>query len=292
MFETILAPLDGSKLAEQAIPYITRLAQQFDSEVTLMGVCDSEETPEGEACRLSINNQAESLKIATLPAQVTFKPVVVAGNAAQQIIDYAEKNNFGLIILTSHGRSGLAPWSVGSTVQKILHLNSTIPLLLVKAQETPGKQEDIFRSILLPLDQSQLGEAAVPYIIDLTNKFESDVTLLHVIEQGKHIHTIGGLNYVRFLDQDITRAKTEAEKYLNKVAARFLGTKARTAQEVRVGEPAHEILKIVSQQEHCLIAIASHGHSGINAWSLGSVAYKISQSVNQPLFLIKIRTAI
>jgi nucleotide-binding universal stress UspA family protein len=292
MFETILAPLDGSKLAEQAIPYITRLAQQFNSEVILMGVCDSEETPEGETCRLSINNQAESLKIATLPAQVTFKPVVVTGNAAQQIIDYAEENNIGLLILTSHGHSGLAPWSVGSTVQKILHLNSTIPLLLVKAKETPEKQDDIFGHILLPLDKSQLGEAAVPYIIDLTKKFESEVTLLHVIEEGKHIHTIGGLNYIRFLDQDLIRAKIESEKYLEEVAFRFLGTKARIVNEVRIGEPAREILKFVSQQEQYLIAIASHGHSGISAWSLGSVAYKISQSVNQPLLLIKIRTTI
>ena len=292
MFETILAPLDGSQLAEQAIPYITKLAQQFDSEVTIMGVCDSDQTPEGEACRLSINNQAELLKIATLPAKVTVKPVVITGNAAQQIIDYAEKNNFGLLILTSHGRSGLAPWSVGSTVQKILHLHTTVPLLVIKAKETPEKQEDIFGHILLPLDRSQLGESAVPYIIDLTKKFESEVTLFHVIEEGKHIHTIGGLNYVRFLDQDLIRAKIESEKYLNEVASRFLGTKARIVNEVRTGEPAREILKFVSQQEHCLLAIASHGHSGINVWSLGSVAYKISQSVNQPVLLIKIQTTI
>lgn len=287
MFETILAPLDGSTLAEQAIPYVNELAAKMDSAVTLMGVCETEESQQGEACRLSIGKQVEQLNKTLSVSRATVKAVVLTGRPAQQIVDFAETNKVGLMVLTSHGRSGLAPWSLGSTVQRILNLRSTVPLLLVKATAGGGKCEGLFGRILLPLDGSARGETAVPYVVELAGKFEMDVILFHVVEEGRHVHSVGGLDYVRFPEQDIAREKAGAEKYLEGVGDRFIGTRAKLIHEVRIGEAAREILKIASEQDRCLIAMASHGHSGIDAWTFGNVTYKVIQSTDKDLFLVR-----
>jgi len=287
VFEKILVPLDGSVLAEQALPYVTELASAFGSEVTLIGVCEPEEIDQGEACRLSISNKAEEIGKMLAPSGSRVKTVVLEGKPASQITAYAEKNKIGLIALTSHGRSGLAPWSLGSTVQKILHLKSPIPLMLVKSQEVDAKCDGLFQRILLPLDSSTQGEVTIPFVVELARKFETEVTLCRIIEDGRHVHSIGGLQYVRFLDQDKNIAASKAEDYLSGVSARFTGTKAKLIHEVRQGDPAREILKIAEEQKKCLIAMASHGHSGIDVWTFGSVTYKIIQASSGPVLLVR-----
>lgn len=287
MFETILVPLDGSVLAEQALPYVTELASRFASEVTLIGICEPEETDQGEICRLTIENKAGEIEKMLAPSGGKVKSVVIEGRPAQQIVDYAENSNMGLIILTSHGRSGIMPWSLGSTSQKIIHLRPKVPLLLIKAKEVAQECNGLYNRILVPVDGSETGEAAVPYVLELVRTFEAEVILLRVVEKGHHVHTVGGLQYIPYYDQDIETSKANAEIYLAKVAARFAGTRASLRCEVRTGDVANEILKITEEQGDCLIAISSHGHSGISAWTFGSVTDKIVQASNRPILLIK-----
>ena len=287
MFETILAPLDGSTLAIQSLPYVTELATNFNARVTLLGVCEPEETDQGEACRNNINHEAIALERILAPEGASINTVVSTGAPHQQIIDYAENNKIGLIILTSHGRSGIAPWSLGSTVQKILQLPSTIPILLIKSKDPPEQYNRLFERIIVPLDGAEHSETAIPYIVELAKKFESEVILFRVIEEGKHVHTIGGLQYIPYLDQNIQTSKAKAEEYLNEIRARFQGTKAKLSSEIVTGDAAREILKISEKQDYCLIAMSSHGHTGIEAWTFGSVTYKIIQSAKKPLLLVR-----
>ena len=288
MFEKILVPLDGSVLAEQALPYVIELASAFGSEVTLIGVCEPEEIDQGDICRLTIGNKAREIEKILAPSGNIVKAVVLEGKPAPQITDYAEKNKIGLITLTSHGRSGLAPWSLGGTVQKILRLESPIPLMLVKSQEAGTKRDGLFQRILLPLDSSKQGEVTIPFVVELARKFETEVILCRIIEDGRHVHSVGGLQYVRFLDQDKNIAASKAKDYLSGVSAHFTGTKAKLIYEVRQGDSAREILKIAEEQKECLVAMASHGHSGIDVWTFGSVTYKIVQSTNKPLLLVRV----
>ncbi len=287
MFEKILVPLDGSNLAEQSLPYVTELASAFASEVTLIGVCEPEETDQGEVCRLTISNKADEMEHKLSPSGSKVRTVVLEGRPAPQIIDYAEKSNTGLIILTSHGSSGLAPWSLGGTVQKILQLKSKIPLLLIKPQEVPVECNGLFSQIILPIDGSKASEATIPYVVELVRKFETDVTLLRVIEEGHHVRTLGGLQYIPYYDQDINKARAKAAEYLIEVSTAFARTKARLKREVRQGDAAREILKMIEEKGQCLVAMASHGHSGIDAWTFGSVTHKIVQASSRPILIVK-----
>jgi len=287
MYERILVPLDGSKFAEQVFPPVVELARVFGSEVVLVEVCEPEESEYGQACRLYINNEAERLKKSLQGSAASVRTIVLEGKAAEQILAYAEKSDVSLVMLSSHGRSGIAPWSLGGTASKVLH-RVGVPLIIVRARETPEESDKVglFSRILVPLDSSERSAAVLPYVVELTKKLESGVTLLRVVETGKHVHTIGGLEYIPYKDRDIDKVKTSAQRYLDEVSSKFTKTKATVRSEVRVGDSAREIIRLATETGCSLIAMSSHGYSGIEAWAHGSVTGKILQASKQSFMLV------
>ncbi len=287
MYERILVPLDGSNLAKQVFPYVTELARAFDSEVVLVGVCEPEEREHGQACRLYINSEAEQLRSSLAGSAVKLRPVVLIGKPAQQILDYAEKNDISLIIISSHGRSGIMPWSLGSTASKVLH-RVGVPLIIVRAKDTPEESDKVglFNRILVPLDGSERGEAALPYVVELTRQLASEIILFRVVEPGRQVHSARGLEYIAFKDLNMDSMKIKAQEYLDGVSSELAGTKAAVRCEVRVGNCAQEIIKFADEAGCRLIVMSSHGHSAIEAWIHGSVTYKILQASNQSVMLV------
>ncbi len=287
MYERILVPLDGSNLAKQVFPSVVELARVFGSEVVLVGVCEAEESEEGQACRLYINNEAEQLRNSMAGSAASVRTVVLSGRPAEQIIGYAEKNDISLIIISSHGRSGIAPWSLGSTVYRVLH-RVGVPLIIIRARETPEEsaKDGPFSRILMPLDGSEGGEVALPYVVELTRRLESEVVLLRIVEPGRHVHSVRGLEFIPYKDQDADTLKMDAQKYLEEVGSALAGTKAIVRCEVRVGDCAREIIKFASEMECSLIAMASHGHSGFEVWIYGSVTHKILHASEQSVWLV------
>jgi len=287
MYERILVPLDGSKFAEQALPPVVELARAFGSEVVLVEVCEPEESEYGQACRLYINNEAEQLRNSMAGSAASVRTTVLEGKPAEQILDYAEKSDISLIMLSSHGRSGIAPWSLGRTASKVLH-RVGVPLIIVRAKDTPEEsaKAGLFNRILVPLDGSERGAVVLPYVTELIKKLDSEVTLLQVVERGKHVHTIGGLDYIPFLDRDIDLVKTSAQRYLDEVISNLAGTKATVKSEVRVGDCAREIIKLATETVCSLIAMSSHGYSGLEAWAHGSVTGKILQVSKQSFMFV------
>lgn len=290
MYERILVPLDGSKLAELALPCAEELAAVFNSEVVLIGICEPEESQYSHMCQLYIEKIAEVVgnRIKKVSSMVIVRPVILDGRPAEGIIDYAEKNDVSLIIMASHGRSGIMSWTLGSVANKVLQRTGT-PILLIraKASHLEAGAQGLFNRILVPLDGSDVGEVVLPHVRQLTEKLESEVVLLQVVAPGQHVHTIGGLDYVRFAEQQIESMKAEAKEYLQKVSKRLAGTKGMVRSEVRVGDTAHEIIKFADEANIRLVTISSHGRSGIRQWISGSVTHKILHAGNTPLLLVK-----
>jgi nucleotide-binding universal stress UspA family protein len=289
MYERILVPLDGSKFAEQVFPPLVELARAFGSEVVLVEVCEPEETEFGQACRLYINNEAEKLEDNLKGSTAKVRTTVLEGKASEQILDYAEKSDVSLIMISSHGRSGLAPWSLGGTASKILH-RVGVPLIIVRAKETPEESAKVrlFSRMLIPLDGSEKSEVILPYATELAKKLESDVTLLQVVETGRHVHTIGGLDYIPYKDWDINQMKTRVQRYLDGASSKFSGTKASVKPEIRVGESAREIIKLAAKKDSSLIAMSSHGRAGIEAWAHDSITGKILQASRQSFMFVPV----
>jgi len=295
MFKRILVPLDGSELGELALPYAEELAGALNSEVKLVYVCEPAEIQYRHMHQLYIEKMAQQVRnhIKTYPTReaslvATVKTIILDGGPAAEIIDYAEKNDVSLIVMVSHGRSGIMPWSMGSVAVRVIQRISK-PVLFIRASATnlkAGKGE-MFNKILIPLDGSEIGEAALPYIKELTNKLKSEVTLLQVVALGQHVHTIGGLNYVPFSEQQVETMKAKAKQYLEKVGRKLTDTEAIIRSEVKTGHAAQEIIKFADETNARLVAISTHGHSGVRRWIYGSVAYKVLQAGNTPVLLVR-----
>ncbi|RME49260.1 MAG: universal stress protein [Chloroflexi bacterium] len=149
----ILVPLDGSELAERALPHATKLAQEKDAEVLLVravepltdlefaGLFASWESPEAvyqhrqTAAQRYLEQVQQDLKVAGVPSST----LVDEGRAADLILDTVEAENADMIVMSTHGRSGLARWVYGSVADKVLR-NATCPLLLIRAIEMRGDQ--------------------------------------------------------------------------------------------------------------------------------------------------------
>ncbi|MCJ7426182.1 MAG: universal stress protein [Dehalococcoidales bacterium] len=284
MWKKILVPLDGSDLAELALPYAQELVSAFDSELILLYVSEPAEHEYLHMHQLYLEKVAVQMK--KLVKRVS--PLVVSGKPAEEIVKYTEKNDIGLIIMASHGRSGIIPWATGGIASKVIDATG-VPLLLIKTtkprRKTKGKH--LISRILLPLDGSEAGEAAITRVKELKFRFEAEVILLEVVPEGRHLRTVGGLDYILFPEQELETFKAEANAYLGEVYKRLQRSKGELKIEIRSGEVAKEILNYAKRKKASLIAISSHGHSGMTKWVFGSTAQEIIQDSPIPVLVVK-----
>ena len=290
MFERILVPLDGSKAAELALPYAEELAHAFDSEVILLFVCDTPHCQQHYEHQVYIEKTAEVVTehIGGKKPKTSVKPLVLEGHPAAEINDYAVKNAASLIIMATHGRSSITSWALGSIATKVLN-RAHIPVLVIRAGDTAldVRQEPLFSRILLPLDGSKTGEAALPYIRELAEKLHSEVVVFQVVASGQHVHTIGGLDYVNFNGRELELAKSKTAEYLERTVAKLKATKATIRSEMKVGDTAQEIIKFADEIRASLVAMSSHGHSSIERWAFGSVTHKVLHNGHTPLLVVR-----
>ncbi|HUV43260.1 MAG TPA: universal stress protein [Dehalococcoidales bacterium] len=137
MYQRILVPLDGSDRAELALPFAEELAAKLGSEIILLCVSDSAEAEDYAKHEIYLEQITEVVKRAakkllTNPEQkVSIRSAVTIGLPAQEIVDYAEQVAVSLIIMATHGRTGVSRWALGSVAEKVMRA-STRPVLLVR----------------------------------------------------------------------------------------------------------------------------------------------------------------
>ena len=159
MYGRILVPLDGSELAEAALDYSATLAAKLHSKIIVFSVCNEGERIE-RPLRLYLDKVTEDLYNRGIEAISE----IIYGDPADQIIDYAEKANIDLIVMSSHGHGGTSRWRFGGVSSEVMN-ESYIPLLLIRTSiaTTPTLITYPTR-ILVPLGNSGCNEAAVAAI--------------------------------------------------------------------------------------------------------------------------------
>jgi nucleotide-binding universal stress UspA family protein len=288
MWKRILVPLDGSNLADQALAYAEELAIAFNSEVILLYVSEPKEEQYRHMHQLYLEEVAKRVR-EHVKKRARIKTAILTGEAAEEIINYAGKNKVSVIIMASHGRSGITAWVMGSVANNVLQATE-VPVLLIGVSKPPRKvpPKRLVERVLLPLDGSERGEVAVPYVKKLIDKLGVEVILLGVVAAGQHIRTVGGLDYILYPEAELELVKTEAKEYLDRVYQRLKGGKGALRLELKVsGDVAGEIIKFADRAKASLIAISAHGHSGIEKWVFGSVANKIVQASKIPVLVVR-----
>lgn len=146
--------------------------------------------------------------------------------------------------------------------------------------------------ILVPLDGSKVGEAALPYVEELVVKMKPgtkvEVTLIQVLSSLSHYIVAGEASArVPYTEPEIEQMKMQAEVYLKKAGESLRKAGATTKVRVAVGQPVDEIIKAADEINVNMIAMSSHGRSGLTRWAFGSVTDRVLKSGHSPVLVIK-----
>ena len=296
MYEKILVPLDCSDLAEIALPYAEELAGSMGSEITLIHVsesADGEYDPMHRAyiekmveiTKHSIKKYFEKLSVKTIKVGSVF----FAGHIAEQIVDYAEEQKIDLIVMATHGRSGIRRWILGSVAAKVVSASEQ-PMLLIRANDTSPKRrkKHIFKKALVPLDGSKESESIISYIGELASKLKAEVMLFHVIAPVQFFSGIPGeASNQTYGPDEIDKIVAKKKGYLDTLGAGLKDKGIKTSSRVVVGEPAKDIISKADEIHADVVAMSTHGHSGIDRWTLGSTADTVLHGGNTPIMLVR-----
>jgi nucleotide-binding universal stress UspA family protein len=300
MYSKILVPLDGSKTAECALPLVRALARRLAIGVELFSAIDLREISRDVSAAEGLfidrlledesRHSAEYLsKIAKSFGAGAVTTLCKTGDAAETIIETAAAEKNSLIVMATHGRSGLNRFLLGSVAEKILR-GSTNPLLLVKATEGMDMEgEAPLTSIVVPLDGSELAEGVLPTVTELARKMDLEIVLLraYAIPYGAYSAGEGFYDPVH-LEAFLKILKDETFDYLDKKVAEL---KRRGPTQVsfvaKEGLSADEIIKFARETPANLVAMSSHGRSGIKRWVLGSVTETVVRHSGDPVLVLR-----
>lgn len=291
MFRQILVPLDGSDLAERALPVAERLARATDATIHVIRV--SEPPPPalvwagatggmmsggylpgpvaaGDDLFAAENRAAsaylDAVRERMSASGVSVRATHVTGDIASALLDYERDAAIDLVVVCSHGRSGLARFALGSIAERLLHYGA-VPVLLVRAFGAPV---DLAHAVV-PLDGSALAERALPVLGHLAHAVVRAFTLVRVVGAGED--------------------GPEAERYLEGVAHDlqrqdvFQGGDGVCQRRVEQGDPARAILDVAGADK--LVVMATHGRAGLTRWAMGSVADRVARGGAGAVLLVR-----
>ena len=293
MLERIMVPLDGSEAAEVVMPYTEEIAAQSGANITLVSVSDPTVGDLDHLYRSYLEHVSErmrrELKDWGAKNEADIPIEVLSGEPAAEILRYADEIDASLITMASRGGSGEEPWVLGNIASKVIQASSK-PVLLIKtpASSTALQQKKLFKKILVPLDGSQIGEAAISHVQTLAGLLLAQVVLLHVIE----VTPLVVVPSIDFAYQPVppevqTEKMAAAQQYLDSAERILKENGINTSSAVISGSPASEIIKYAEKNNVELIAMSTHGRSGIGRWVFGSVTEKVLHAGNAALLTVR-----
>jgi nucleotide-binding universal stress UspA family protein len=300
MYTRMLIPLDGSKLAENVLPYARTLARALELRIDLLSVVDSMDfartanaghvrdfDPLIEAATQEGNRYLEGIARSLGGTKVSY--AVENGVADKIIIDSAASDKGTLIAMATRGRSGIHRWVMGSVAEKVLR-GATNPLLLVRGDEE-GKSEGeaTLKSIVVPLDGSKLAESVLPRAVDLAKKLSLKIVLTRAYQIPLSAAYAGAeAPYIPNQDALLNLVRDEASAYLDeKVNELHQNGIDKVSSILSVGSGADEIIDLARSTPDNLIAMSTHGRSGVKRWVLGSVTEKVVRHSDDPVLVVR-----
>jgi nucleotide-binding universal stress UspA family protein len=304
MIQQLLVPLDGSGFGEETLPYAAAIARHTDAFIDVAHVhvphppdhllsntqyhfegvnMEEYDVRDRSEEKAYLESAAARIREA-YPCDV--RPVLLTGMVADAIDGYARDSGPGIIVMSTHGRTGLSRAWLGSVADALVR-HAPWPVLLVRPREVDvggiGTDRSEFESILVPLDGSRRAEKILDPVMDLAQPMDSSVRLLQVVRPS----AVLGTHVLPISLAAVNEAKRRALEYLSDVARRFEEEGVRVDVEViDDAQPALAILEVVDREGIDLVALATHGHQGLRRAVLGSVADKVLRGVEVPLLLL------
>jgi nucleotide-binding universal stress UspA family protein len=296
----ILVPLDGSRLAEQALSCAMTLGRALSAELVLFRAIsipsDVQEAldkaglrpdPLLERLETEADEYLEAMSHILAKTDLSFSHVVGHGLPAGAIVDYVENKELQLIVMASHGYTGIERWRHGSVAERVLH-SASVPVLLVRAKEEIPKglpEPCAFRRVLVPLDGSKVAEQVLPAVIPIVQALDCEITLLRI----PVMYISGPFTGAWHLPQDsiFETADQDARAYLQRLASHLKEQGLAVSTVTWAGAVADRIIEYAEAQDVDLIAMCTHGRTGLARWALGSVADRVLRASGKPILLVR-----
>jgi nucleotide-binding universal stress UspA family protein len=289
MYERILVAPDGSDLAEQVLPYVRLVAGALGSRIDLLRVLGPLPAEMDEPARRHYRERADDdlsgVRTALEAAGLTATASTQEGRPADSIVVEAEREPGTLIAMSTHGRSGLSRWMVGSVTDKVLHASRN-PLLIVRAREGHALPEARLKTMIVPLDGSSLATEILSFLVPLIKALGLGVVLVRAVRPLTGPTEADPLVMTDFDDGDWPDAM--AAEYLQEVVGWFAEQRVEVAATHVLREhPASAIVGLARETPDSLVAMSTHGRSGVSRSVLGSVTDRVVQQSGDPVLVIR-----
>ena len=297
MYTKILIPLDGSRTAERVLPFARVLAGTLKIPIELLEVVDvsavSAHIAADKARYLDAlieegeRASREHLKeVAVEFPGIKVSCTVERGNPAEVIIERSAADKGTLIAMATHGRSGVTRWMMGSVAEKVLR-GSESPMFLIRADEDAKADGGaMIKSIVVPLDCSELAESVLPTVVEIAKSLDLDVVLCRAYELAASAY-YGSEDYLPNYDEILLNLKKEVEGYLvNKASSLKTAGLTRVSWIALPGSGADDIVRYSREHPDALIAMCTHGRSGVRRWVLGSVTERVVRHSGDPVLVV------
>ncbi len=272
-FTRALVPLDGSTLAERGLDYAIRLAGPLGVGVTLLRVVSGDR--EASGARAYLDAAAARAGAAGVRAVTEIR----RGDPVQEIL--AAERDGDLLVIASHGASGLERFFLGSVADRVLGYGRA-PVFLARAFHPPVLA---LTPILVPLDGSDTAEAVLPAVRVLARALDAEIRVLRVI----HSRVFDAVAYPpQIVQMTLEWERTEGVKYVERVVQDLTSGGFRARGGIRDAEPYQAICEASGEEDGGFIAMATHGRTGFARTVLGSVAALVSERAPDPVFLLRV----
>lgn len=294
-WKKVLVPTDFSQGSKDALPYAIGFAREMGATLTLVhvvpnvppngfvqfGVMLEEKLRFGDA-----EKYLQKFRTTQIPADISGGNLVFSGSAWQEITRVASDQKFDLIVIATHGRTGLKHFWFGSTAENVVR-HAPCSVLTIRDQPIrvffPGENPIRAKRILAPIDFSELSLVALEHAVALAQRFGARIDLIHVSEPPPYTEfEYANLTMIESTLREATEGRLlrlhEAIPDLKEVMGNLL---------IHIGHPAFEIVQAALVLNSDLITIAMHGYTGLNRLTLGSMAEKVVRHAACPVLLLR-----
>ena len=303
MYNVIMVPTDGSGFDREAIRVATQMSNRIGASMKLVRVASAPMAFTGpdtidyphEAMKRERDWEVSQLDELAAECRAETRGAVTAfledGPVPDALGRFARLNNVDLIVISSHGRGGFARLSLGSVTDSLIR-SSNIPVLVVKPPSSylNPRISRPFQQILVPLDGSPLAEEIIPQVIELAQRNEASVILLHALVPSTYSQKQIEATQLPWWEEDVEVART----YLSEQAEWIHRAGVPAAIELTTVDEnvADAITRSACRLRADLIAIATRGRGGISRIIRGSVADKVVRTSRTSLLVFHPKTPI
>jgi nucleotide-binding universal stress UspA family protein len=295
-----LVPLDGSPLAECALPWAVAVAQALGARLTLLRVLERpaissatshhHDAVDWEMRRAEAQSQLRRIDRDLEARGLTSTVELTEGRPAEQIINFARAKHVDLVVLSSHGEGGLTGWALSSTALMVV-ANIPASLLVVPAHSAGDQRVGEFRlrRILVPLDCSPRAECVLPLAMALARAHDAELVLAHVVPEPEIPRRLPpSAEDLAMASQLTERNRLEGERYLGELRERLVGQHFRASTRLVVSSRrAEAIWAMAGDADVELVMASAHGRTGDARDRYGNVAARLFEQTSRPLLVLQ-----